>query len=116
MNAGLPERIQPQILALYRARRDALCEAMEGHLGSLFAWEKPQGGMFVWATARNPSLDTDELMRLGLEEGVCVTLSSVFDVTGEDRRAIRVNFTLNAPERLHKGVRRLAAAARRLGQ
>lgn len=116
MDARLPERMQPQILALYRARRDALCDAMEEHLGSLFVWEKPQGGMFVWATARDPSLDTDALMRLGLEEGVCVTPSSVFDVTGEDRRAIRINFTLNAPERLHEGVRRLAVAARRLDQ
>lgn len=116
MNAGLPERMQPQILALYRARRDALCDAMEEHLGALFIWEKPQGGMFVWATARDPSLDTDALMRLGLEEGVCVTPSSVFDVTGQDRRAIRINFTLNAPERLYEGVRRLAVAVRRLDE
>lgn len=114
MDAGLPERIQPQILALYRARRDALCEAMEEHLGSLFTWEKPLGGMFVWAMGRNPSLDTEVLMQAGLEEGVCVTPSSVFDVTGEDRRAIRINFTLNTPERLREGVRRLAVAARRL--
>lgn len=114
IDAGLPERMQPQVLALYRARRDALCEAMEEHLGSLFAWEKPQGGMFVWAMARDSALDTDALMRVALEEGVCVAPSSVFDVTGQDRSAVRINFTLNDRERLREGVRRLAVAARRL--
>ena len=109
--ARLPERILPNILNLYRGRRDALCQAMEEHLSSWFDWEKPVGGMFVWAVARDPDFDTDRLLKVALAEGVCVTPSSVFDVEGRDRRAIRINFTLNPPERLAEGARRLARAA-----
>lgn len=110
--AGLTDRILPQILDLYRTRRDALCAAMEDHLGDLFSWEIPSGGMFVWATARDPSINTDLLLREALSHGVCVTPSSVFDPEGKNRRAIRLNFTLNDPETLVEGVRRLAGATR----
>ena len=35
--------------------------------------------------------------------GVCITPSSVFDPSGRNRRAIRINFTLNPPDRLRRG-------------
>ena len=110
--SGLVERSLPTILALYRARRDALCAAMAAHLADLFDWQVPSGGMFVWAVARDPGLDTDALLRAGPAHGVCVSPSSVFDPEGENRRAIRINFTLNPPEALAEGVRRLEAATR----
>jgi 2-aminoadipate transaminase len=110
--SGLTDRVLPDILALYRHRRDALCDAMRAHLAELFDWEVPAGGMFVWATARDPGLNTDDVLRRALEHGVCVTPSSVFDPMGQNRRSIRINFTLNPPDRLAEGVRRLAAAAR----
>lgn len=112
LETGLVERLQPTILALYRERRDALCAALARHLGDDFAFEVPVGGMFVWARARDPALDTDRLLDAGLAAGVCMAPSSVFDATGEDRGAMRLNFTLNTPERLEEGVRRLAVAVR----
>jgi len=110
LEAGLIEEIQPAIVDLYRRRRDALCAAMTEHLSESFQWEIPSGGMFVWAVARDPKLDTDLLLKRAMEAGVCVTPSSVFDATGENRHAIRINFTRNEPEKLHDGVKRLAAA------
>lgn len=110
---GLPEAVLPAILATYRARRDALLAAMAAHLAPWFTWEVPVGGMFVWATARDPGLDTDALLARALAEGVCVSPGSAFDPEGRDRRSIRLNFTLNPPEALAEGVRRLAAALRR---
>lgn len=110
IEAGLIERIQPLLLSTYRARRDALCEAMRSELAGWFDWDVPVGGMFVWAVARDPALDTDLLLPHALEAGVCISPSSVFDATGRNRRAIRINFTLNEPDRLAEGVRRLAEA------
>ncbi|PTM38882.1 PLP-dependent aminotransferase family protein [Bosea sp. 124] len=110
LEAGLIERIQPQVLDLYRRRRDALCAAMREHLGDWLDWEVPVGGMFVWAVGRDPALNTDLLLPHAMAAGVCVTPSSVFDASGLNRRAIRINFTLNEPERLAEGVRRLAEA------
>ena len=112
LEEGLLEQVLPQILALYSARRDALCAAMAEHLGDLYDWEVPQGGMFVWAVAKDPRLDTDRLMKRGLDHGVCISPSSVFDPEGRDHRATRLNFTLNPPEKLAEGVRRLAGATR----
>jgi 2-aminoadipate transaminase len=112
LEAGLIEAIQPTIVDLYRNRRDALCAAMAEHLGDTFQWEVPTGGMFVWAVARDPALDTDVLLKRAMEVGVCISPSSVFDATGENRRAIRINFTRNEPEKLREGVKRLAKAVR----
>ncbi len=115
LEAGLVERAQSAVAALYRARRDALCAALAEHLSPWFTWEVPVGGMFVWAVARDPALDTDRLLRAGLAAGVCVAPSSVFDPAGRDRGAIRLNFTLNPPDRLAEGVRRVAEAVRAMG-
>lgn len=116
LESGLVERLQPVITDLYRERRDALCAAIEEHLSEWFAFEKPVGGMFVWAVARDPALDTDRLLAAALEAKVCIAPSSVFDPSGENRRALRLNFTLNPPDRLAEGVRRLASAVRALRQ
>jgi len=112
LEAGLIELIHPAVVDLYRLRRDALCAAMKEHLTDFFEWEVPSGGMFVWATARDPKLDTNVLLKRGMEAGVCVSPSSVFDASGENRRAIRINFTRNEPEKLREGVKRLAAAVK----
>ena len=109
---GLTDRILPQVLDTYRTRRDALAAAMATHLSDLLDWQLPQGGMFIWATARDPRLNTDALLRKALDHGVCITPGSVFDPLGQDRRSIRINFTLNPPARLAEGARRLAAAIR----
>jgi 2-aminoadipate transaminase len=109
---GLTDRVLPQILSVYRERRDALLDAMQQHLSNLLEWDVPSGGMFVWATARDERLDTDRLLRQALSHGVCITPSSVFDPAGTDRRSIRINFTLNPADRLHEGTRRLAKAIR----
>ena len=110
LEAGLIERIQPNIVGIYRQRRDALCAAMAEHLSHWFDWEVPAGGMFVWAVAKDPAFDTDLLLPQAMAAGVCVAPSSVFDATGRNHRAIRINFTLNEPDRLTEGVRRLATA------
>ncbi|CVI63311.1 PLP-dependent aminotransferase family protein (plasmid) [Agrobacterium leguminum] len=116
MQDGLVERMRPGIVQLYRERRDALCAAMTEHLAEWFEWEVPVGGMFVWATARDTSIDTDHLVAKGMEAGVLVGPSSVFDPWGKNRHAIRLNFTLNSPEKLVEGVRRLAGAVRSMGE
>ena len=110
MEAGLLEKIRPQILDIYRQRRDALCAAMMQHLSNWFEWEVPVGGMFVWAVAKDKSLNTDRLVEVALQSGVCVSPSSVFDPEGAHRRALRINFTLNPPDKLTEGIQRLASA------
>lgn len=110
IESGLIDRIQPQVAALYRTRRDALCAAMERHLSDWLEWEVPVGGMFVWATLRDPTRDSAALVSHALEAGVCVAPGASFDPSGCASRSIRINFTLNDADRLEEGVRRLARA------
>ncbi|SEH88284.1 PLP-dependent aminotransferase family protein [Tardiphaga sp. OK245] len=112
MGTGLVDRLRPALLDLYRRRRDALCAAMAAHLSDWFDWKVPVGGMFVWATARDPHLNTDDLVGVARDAGVLVGPSSVFDPLGTDRRSLRLNFTLNSPDLLSQAVRRLADAVR----
>ncbi|MGI9351818.1 MAG: PLP-dependent aminotransferase family protein [Rhizobiaceae bacterium] len=112
LSGGLAEKILPLILDTYRTRRDALCAAMDEHLSDLFEWEKPVGGMFVWAVARNPDVNTDDILEEALRYKVCVSPSSAFDPEGKYKRAFRINFTLNPPDRLTEGISRLASATR----
>lgn len=110
INNGLMEKVLPNILATYKSRRDALCAAMDKYLTPYFTWEKPVGGMFVWAVGKDPKMDTDALLKCALDHGICVTPSSVFDPKRENHKAIRINFTFNPPEKLEEGIKRLAKA------
>ena len=112
MRTGLAEKIRPAILELYRHRRDALCKALETHVSQWFEWEKPVGGMFVWAKAKDPSLNTERLLDYAMKEKVCIAPSSVFDSTGEHRSGLRINFTLNDEDKLDEAIRRLARAVK----
>jgi 2-aminoadipate transaminase len=98
------------IVPVYRERRDALCQEAALHLGDWFEWEVPAGGMFVWMRARDRAIDTDTLYAFAVEEKVAFVPSSVFDFTGEDRFAMRVNFTRSSPEVIREGIRRLRRA------
>jgi 2-aminoadipate transaminase len=102
----------PTLVDVYRERRDALCAAAQEHLADLFEWSMPEGGMFVWMTARQPGLDTNALLPFALEAGVSFVPGSVFDPRGLDSPSLRLNFTANPPDVLQEGVRRLSRAAR----
>jgi len=116
IESGLIEELQTQAIALYRERRDALCTALAEHLSEWFEWEVPVGGMFVWAQALDPQFDTDSLLQHAMQHAVCVSPSSVFDATGQHRQALRLNFTLNPPDTIVEGVRRLARAVKQFQQ
>lgn len=97
-------------LTTYRERRDALCAAAAEHLSDWFEWDVPPGGMFLWARAKSPGIDTNALYSFALKERVAFVPSSVFDPDGALNSAMRLNFTRSAPERLVEGVRRLRRA------
>ncbi|MBL0407024.1 PLP-dependent aminotransferase family protein [Microvirga aerilata] len=112
IRADADRRHVPTLVDAYRERRDALCAAAQEHLSDLFDWKVPEGGMFVWMTARRPGLDTNALLSFALEEGVSFVPGSVFDPSGQASPSLRLNFTANPPERLQEGVRRLSRAVR----
>ncbi|HKP26955.1 MAG TPA: PLP-dependent aminotransferase family protein [Dongiaceae bacterium] len=113
LESGTESEIIPRTVACYRERRDALCASARALLSEWFDWEVPPGGMFLWARAKSPDFDTNQLYSFALQEKVAFVPSSVFDPNGALTNAMRVNFTRNTPERLEEGVRRLRRAVER---
>jgi 2-aminoadipate transaminase len=87
--------------------------AVTGELGEWFHGPRPHGGMFLWMTAHDPSMDTDALYQVALQEGVAFVPSSVFDPQRGLRTSMRLNFTRNDPAVMAEGVARLRRAIER---
>jgi 2-aminoadipate transaminase len=113
LESRVESEIIPHTVACYRERRDALCRSAQALLSEWFEWEVPPGGMFLWAKAKSPAIDTNALYSFALKEKVAFVPSSVFDPDGALTNAMRVNFTRNTPDRLEEGVRRLRRAVER---
>jgi 2-aminoadipate transaminase len=110
LERGVDRDHAQSLVPIYRERRDALCGEASLRLRDWFEWDTPVGGMFVWMRAKGQAIDTDELYKFAVEEKVAFVPSSVFDFTGGDRFAMRVNFTRSSPEVICEGVRRLERA------
>ncbi len=98
----------------YRLRRDALDSALRERLGEALAWNRPEGGMFLWTRLSRGGAAAD-LLPLALAEGLAFVSGAEFHAKGEGQDTIRLNFTHAAPDTLREGVRRLAAAVDRFG-
>lgn len=93
----------------YRARRDALDGGLATSLGDRLSWNRPGGGMFLWAHIAGGG-DAAELLTHALAEGLAFVPGGEFHPEGEGKATLRLNFTHSAPARIAEGVARLARA------
>jgi len=99
---------------IYRKRRDAMLQAIERWLPPGTQVLTPQGGLFMWVRLPEP-LSAVALQPLALESGVRYAVGSrFFPRPSEGERFLRLNFATQAQPEIEEGIRRLAAAARRL--
>jgi 2-aminoadipate transaminase len=106
---GVPERIAPQLRALYRGKRAVMEQALRAELGDRLTWPAPKGGFFLWATLP-PGVDDLSLLERALEQRLVFVTGSAFYVDGTGHDTIRLSFSAPTPERIVEGVRRLSAA------
>ncbi len=100
------EQVQAERRAELVPRRDLLCDLLTRHLGN-WTWQKPPGGLSVWATL--PHGNADELAEIAQRHGVTVVPGPALSVDQGNRRSLRIVFARPEPM-LAEGVRRLAAA------
>ena len=98
----------------YRARRDALDGGLAASLGDRLSWNRPGGGMFLWARIGGGG-DAAELLTHALAEGLAFVPGGEFHPEGEGKATLRLNFTHSAPARIAEGVSRLRARVRAVG-
>ena len=97
------------IRAVYRARRDALDAALRQRLASELGWQRPCGGMFLWARLTRGG-DAAELLARALEQGLAFVPGGEFHAEGQGRDTLRLNFSHASEDKLAEGVARLARA------
>ncbi|MFP5364974.1 MAG: PLP-dependent aminotransferase family protein [Thermoleophilia bacterium] len=94
----------------YRRRRDALLGGLAGALPAGSTFNRPEGGMFVWA--RLPAgWDAGELLRRALRHDVAFVPGLAFFAREPDERTLRLSFTTHVPAEIAEGLGRLQRAA-----
>ena len=101
--------LEPHLAALNaanRARREAMCAALERELGGLASWIAPAGGIFLWVTLAE-RYDAGALLAAAFEHRVAYIPGVHFSPEGRGANTLRLNYSNNTPERIAEGVRRL---------
>ena len=94
------------LIEIYRARRDAMLEALERHFPPQAEWTRPEGGMFIWATLPG-YIDTTDLLAKALRENVAFVPGRAAYVDGRGASSMRLNFSASKEEELWEGIRRI---------
>ena len=108
---GFIERHVPTIRALYRAQRDAMLGALSREMPTDMTWNKPGGGMFLWA--RLPEgMNAVTLLPKAVEKNVAFVPGAAFYAHNADPRCLRLSFVTASVEQINIGVAALAEAIR----
>jgi 2-aminoadipate transaminase len=100
-----------QFQETYRERRDAMLEALGDHMPADATWTRPEGGFYVWLTLPE-GLDAKAMLPRAVTERVAYVPGTAFYADGFGSRCMRLSYCHPSPERIHEGVRRLAAVIR----
>ncbi|MFD8637436.1 PLP-dependent aminotransferase family protein [Streptomyces sp. NPDC059533] len=100
-----------RVRAAYRSRRDALLAHLGEALPAGSTWNRPEGGMFVWARLPEGH-DATTLLEAAIAHDVAFVPGAPFFTAAPDPRTLRLSFTTHTPQEIAEGARRLAAVAR----
>lgn len=112
MKGGFLDRHVPTIRALYKQQRDAMLSAMDREMQGLgVTWNRPDGGMFLWA--RLPEgMSALELLPEAVERNVAFVPGAAFYADNADTRTLRLSFVTASAQQIQDGIAALAAAIR----
>ncbi|MBK8763932.1 MAG: PLP-dependent aminotransferase family protein [Burkholderiaceae bacterium] len=94
---------------LYGERCEALSVSLRAQLGARVRFNRPEGGLFLWAELE-PGIDTSLLLARARELGVIFVPGAAFFADSGPRNALRLSFSSADPTQLHEAVRRLRTA------
>ena len=112
MQGGFLDRHVPTIRALYKSQRDAMLAALTREMkGVDITWNKPVGGMFLWA--RLPEgMSAVDLLPKAVNKGVAFVPGAAFYADNADPRTLRLSFVTASVDQINAGIATLAAAIR----
>jgi 2-aminoadipate transaminase len=95
-----------RVAGVYRERRDAMLSSLAGALPQGSVWNRPEGGMFLWARLPEP-YDTTALLPQVVRQNVAYVPGAPFYAGPPDRTTLRLCFVTQTPEEIGEGLRRL---------
>ena len=107
LKSGVAREHIAAVKTLYRARRDAMLQALERYMPEGVTWTRPEGGLFLWV--RLPEhMNADELFSEAIKENVAYVIGSAFHCDGGGQNTMRLNFSYPTEEQIDEGIKRLA--------
>ena len=103
-----------KVAASLKVKRDAMLAALGEHFPPTCAWNRPQGGMMVWARLPQGA-DTLAALDKAVEADVKYNPGSVFRADRGRRNYLRLTYSHNSPEEIQEGVAILADLFQREG-
>jgi len=97
-----------ELTRIYRARRDAMLDALARHFPRQAHWSEPEGGLFVWATLPG-YIDTTDLLAKALRENVAFVPGQAAFVEPRGTHSMRLNFSAQTEDEIREGIRRIGA-------
>ncbi len=100
---GFLDRHLPLIREGYRARAEAMADALSRHLPAGCEWQRPGGGMFFWL--RLPAgADAMAMLPDAVAAGVAYVPGAAFFAHGGDPRTLRLSFVTLSSDEIHAAV------------
>lgn len=90
----------------YKVRRDCMLSAMEKYFPKSAKWNKPAGGMFIWAILQE-GYDAREILMRCIEKNVAFVPGQEFFPDGSGKDTMRLNFSNASAENIEEGIRRV---------
>jgi 2-aminoadipate transaminase len=107
LKSGVAREHIAYVKDLYRARKNAMLQALERYMPEGVTWTKPEGGLFLWV--RLPEhMNADELFSEAIKENVAYVIGSAFHCDGGGQNTMRLNFSYPTEEQIDEGIKRLA--------
>ncbi|WP_298849524.1 PLP-dependent aminotransferase family protein [uncultured Ruegeria sp.] len=102
----------PKVRDVYRARRDAMLDALEQNMPDGVEWTRPEGGMFIWVTLPSDLSGSDLLARALDTVKVAFVPGQAFFPDGSGANTIRLSFSNSDEATIREGIRRLGEVLR----
>ena len=109
---GFIDRHVPTIRALYKRQCEAMLAALEREMAGLgVTWNRPAGGMFLWAQLP-AGMDAVQLLPKAVDKGVAFVPGAAFYAAQPVQETLRLSFVTSTVEQIQTGVAALAQTIR----
>ncbi len=101
-----------KVRKVYKAKKDAMLQALERYMPEGVTWTKPEGGLFLWVKLPE-HISADDMFKDAINENVAYVIGSAFHVDGSGKNTMRLNFSYPTFDEIDEGIKRLSKAVKK---